>query len=172
MEVNCYTIPLVLCLLVESITGQPVKFSNTSFIYNDVFHHPIYISELCPLALPIYRPKKIQVARLGESFEFDFGYSSPKPPQSYSWTKNGLPFGGIRSRILLSHEGILFATVLQEDVGDYVVTATNSAGSTSASAVLKGEKKKIKYVFVPWYVRTVQSECSIWGEYISYPTVA
>ena len=96
----------------------------------------------CPSALPEYKPEKVQQAYPGQAYDFDFGYSSPAPPLSFSWTKNGLPFKGIGRRVVVSHEGVLFTRVLSGDAGYYVVKATNAAGSSTASALLKGETRQ------------------------------
>lgn len=99
------------------------------------------LSTCIPAALPLYRLEKDQVAHLDQSFEFDFGYSSPTPPSSFSWTKNGLPFSGFDPRVSVDHAGITFTKVFLSDAGTYLVTANNDAGSVSASAVLKGREQ-------------------------------
>ena len=102
---------------------------------------------LLPAALPLYKPEKVQVAQLGKPFDFNFGYSSPNQPSSFSWTKNDLPFRNSGHRVCVDYTGIIFTRVLHSDAGTYVVTANNTAGTTSASAVLEGRQLYVMMTF-------------------------
>ena len=88
---------------------------------------------------PSYSPKAIQVAIIGQPFEFDFNYTSATPPTDFGWTKNGVPFKGDSDRVTADHTGIIFSRVLQNDAGQYAVTASNTAGKAISKSTLKGD---------------------------------
>ena len=88
---------------------------------------------------PNYSPKTIQVAIIGQPYEFDFNYTSGTPPTSFKWAKNGVPFHGDGERVTFDHAGIIFTRVLQHDAGQYQVTAKNTAGEAIAKSTLRGK---------------------------------
>ena len=89
---------------------------------------------------PRYSPEKVQVAYLGQPFDFDFGYTAKSPPSSYTWYKDGWPFKPDGKRVTVDHTGIIFVKTLHRDAGQYSVRAyTPHGGSARATSTLKGK---------------------------------
>ena len=89
---------------------------------------------------PRYSPKSVQVANVGQAFDFDFNYTAKSPPRTYAWYKNGRPFKPDGKRVTVDHTGIIFTRILQEDSGQYTVRAsTRNAGSAEATSTLRGK---------------------------------
>ena len=80
----------------------------------------------------------MQVAYAGEPFEFDFGYTAPKPPSLYRWLKNGKDFLGDGGRVTLDFHSICFTTVKPEDAGQYTVEAKVKSKVVTATSTLQG----------------------------------
>lgn len=94
------------------------------------------------LALPSYNAKKIQYARAGQPFEFDFNYTSPLPPSLFRWYKNGKVLTGDGGRVTVEHTGISFTHVLPTDAGQYMVKASIKSALVTALSTLQGESFK------------------------------
>lgn len=90
-------------------------------------------------AAPAYNPKKIQVAYVGQPFEFDFNYTAPLPPALYAWYKNGKDFPGDGGRVTVDHTGISFTRILPTDAGQYTVKASIKSRVVKAISTLNGE---------------------------------
>ena len=89
-------------------------------------------------AQPQYSPKKIQVAIIGQPFDFDFNFTGSTVPTLVTWRKNGRIFRGDGERVILDHTGIVFTRVLNHDAGQYQVDARSSDGRAHGYSLLKG----------------------------------
>ena len=112
-------------------------------------------------AQPQYSPKKIQVAIIGQPFDFDFNFTGSTVPTLVTWRKNGRIFRGDGKRVILDHTGIVFTRVLNQDAGQYQVDARSTDGRAHGYSLLKGS-----------HLTTTLDICQLCMEIDNHPSTA